>query len=288
MWRTPAGLLELRVRQEKVRGLLVKPSAGVLLAPGTEVLSGTFHEDSVAAEVRLGVVAPDCGAREGHAFSLLLLTRSGKLVGGVSSREPCAAEVRAAAFEYVGPTAAAARTMAGPPPPPGSYDPRGRPGGSDGPAAVLMRDAENYLHEGQFEAARRQFLEAVKKEPALGEAYNGVGVTHYARNEYAEAIEWYKRGLEAAPGFGDLYYNLACAYALLGRNEMALRYLRLAALRGYTEAEALDRDTDLSALRGTPGFAEIRALFPSGAPAKADAPRPMTGELGPAAAESAP
>jgi hypothetical protein len=51
---------------------------------------------------------------------------------------------------------------------------------------------------------------------------------------------------------------MACSYALKGKKPLALRYLRLAANKGYTEVEALDGDTDLESLREEPEFKEIR------------------------------
>ena len=50
------------------------------------------------------------------------------------------------------------------------------------------------------------------------------------------------------------YYNMACVYALLGRKELALRYLQIAAMNGYATAEGMDGDPDLEAVRGEPAY----------------------------------
>jgi tetratricopeptide (TPR) repeat protein len=116
------------------------------------------------------------------------------------------------------------------------------------------------LHEGNFEAARRRFLEAIDADAAVPEAYNGVGVTFRMRNDLPRALEWYKKALAVDPDFGDAYYNMACVYALEGRKDLALRYLQIAALNGYATAEGMDGDPDLEALRGEPGYrALVRA-----------------------------
>ena len=126
----------------------------------------------------------------------------------------------------------------------------------DGPDALLMRGLAE-LHDGRYESARKLFREAVRQRPDSAEAYNGVGVTFYARGDYDEALAWYKRALEADPRFGDAYYNMACLYAVQGHKPLALRYLRLAALNRYSDQAQLQGDPDLISLRGDPGLQEI-------------------------------
>lgn len=259
-WETPAGQLELRRKGERVLGRLVAPVAGGALGANTPVFEGTFFEDSLSGELRVGVVAPGCGAAADRAFVMLLLTRSGKLTGGASSKAACAGQVPSVTFtrSAAGPRSLAA--MAAPPLPDGTYDPRGiRVRELPKSVGTLMLEGEEALHAGRFEDARKLFEAALAKDDKVGEAYNGVGVTFYARNDFDAAIGWYKRGLEAAPGFRDLYYNLACAYSLVGKKAMALRYLRLAVTKGYVELEPLDKDPDLDPLRDDPDFQTIRA-----------------------------
>lgn len=269
LWDTPGGRIEIIRSAAAVKGTMLVPAEGAGVAVGDSVLEGTFFEDSFAGTIRLGVLAASCGASESAADALLLLTRSGKLVGGISSSDVCLGDLRSASFVRVAGSSPADRMqsrMVGPPQDDGVYDPRGhRRAALPGTSAALMQEAADLLGEGRFEKARAMFLDVLKKEPSLGEAYNGVGVTYYARNDLERAVEWYKRGLEASPGFGDLYYNLACAYSLLGRGNMALRYLRLAALKGYAEADMVDRDPDLDSLRGEADYAAIRGLFEGGA-----------------------
>ena len=110
------------------------------------------------------------------------------------------------------------------------------------------------MNEGNFEAARRRFLEAIDVDGAIPEAYNGVGVTYRMRNDLPRALEWYKKALGVDPDFGDAYYNMACVYALDGQKELALRYLQIAALNGYATAEGIDGDPDLESVREQPGY----------------------------------
>jgi Tfp pilus assembly protein PilF len=133
-------------------------------------------------------------------------------------------------------------------------------GGAREKAREILRDGAAWLDEGNFEAARRRFLEAIDVDRAVPEAYNGVGVTFRMRNDLPRALEWYKKALAVDPDFGDAYYNMACVYALEGQKELALRYLQIAALNGYASAEGIDSDPDLERVRGEPGYrALVRA-----------------------------
>ncbi len=139
------------------------------------------------------------------------------------------------------------------------YDPRdARQGGAPSASAdKLLAAGAALLQQGRFERARKRFQDALQKEPQRAEAYNGIGVTWYARGDLDEALAWYKRSLEADPRFGDAFYNMACVYALQKHTALAFRYLRMAALNHYSEREQMERDPDLAGLRGDPQWAEI-------------------------------
>ena len=127
-------------------------------------------------------------------------------------------------------------------------------------AREILRDGAAWLQEGNFEAARRRFLDAIEVDDGIPEAFNGVGVTYRMRNDLTRALEWYKRALTVDPDFGDAYYNMACVYAMEGRKDLALRYLQIAAMNGYATAEGIDGDPDLAPVREEPGYkALVRA-----------------------------
>jgi tetratricopeptide (TPR) repeat protein len=127
------------------------------------------------------------------------------------------------------------------------------------PVDTLLIRGRDLLATGEFEKARGVFLEALAKEPSRPEAYNGVGASFYGRLDLDEALAWYKRALETDPKFGDAYYNIACAYALLHRKPLAFRYLRLAALNRYFEGQKFQDDPDLESLLGEPEMKELIA-----------------------------
>ncbi len=260
LWDTPQGRVALARHGSRVTGVLVEPVAGSPLGRDQKVLEGTFYQDNLTARVRLGLVAKTCGKVDRSGFVVLLLTRSGKLTGSLASRERCAAGVDSVLFvrsKDQSRRGRQARAQASPEPPDEGLD-RGHP-----PRAAVSRllgQGLLLMQAGRYEEARKLFLEATRLSPHRGEAYNGVGATYAMREDYETAVRWYKTGLENAPGFSDLYFNLACAYAQMDQKEMAFRYLELAARKGYGQAKMLD-DSDLDPLRKDPRFEKIETLM---------------------------
>ncbi len=227
------------------RGTLVEPSAACPFRAGEEVLRATLLDDSLAGQVRLCLSGVSCP--EAEWASVVLLATKGKLSGAAHvAAKGCTAPLGkngGVAF------ARAAGAEAKKPVPPRRDE-----------ARDILRDGAAYLSEGNFEAARRKFQEAIEVDAGIPEAYNGVGVTYRMRNELGRALDWYKKALAVDPDFGDAYYNMACVYALRGQKELALRYLQIAALNGYATADGIDADPDLEPLRAEPAYrALVRA-----------------------------
>lgn len=257
-WEAPAGRLQLLTRGNQVSGRLVSVNAGTTVKAGKQILTGSIDEDSFTADVQVGVMAPGCGSSTAKAFVTLLITKSGKLTGGVSSRLKCARSVSSVTLLRAT-DGAAPRAEA---PVNADYDAQGkRKTAIVEDVRALLREGLEYMNEGRFEKGRELFQQALTKDATVGETYNGMGATYAARSEYATAVDWYKKGLEAAPGFGDLYYNLACAYAQQDKKSLALRYLKLAATKGYTDISVLDEDHELDPVRQEPEFVAIRKLM---------------------------
>ncbi|MEW5854460.1 MAG: tetratricopeptide repeat protein, partial [Myxococcota bacterium] len=162
---------------------------------------------------------------------------------------------------------------------------------SRGKAMSHAKEAASLIHKGKFEDARTPLMEALRQDPGYAEGYNMMGVTYYARDQYDDALGWYKKALTANPDFGDAYYNIACIYAVEGKKELALRYLRIAMLNGYAQADAVDKDPDLDKIRGEAEYAEIMKLArgeqeaqaqEAAQPAPTDAPPDAVTDAGPA------
>jgi hypothetical protein len=94
------------------------------------------------------------------------------------------------------------------------------------------------------EDARAVYAEAVK--------------THQA-GKPREAIALYERALAMGLNNPAARYNLACAQALTGDREGALKNLELVVARGWDDGDAIAADADLASLRGEARFAAVVA-----------------------------
>ncbi len=139
------------------------------------------------------------------------------------------------------------------------YDPRAAASVRE-KAMNVARDGESYLQEGRFEKARERFLAAVEIDPSYAEGYNGIGVTFALRRDWGESARWYQRSIGTNPDIGDAYFNLACAYSQMGKGDLAVRYLKIAVLNGYSEVAHLQEDGDLEPLRQRKDFKSVLRL----------------------------
>ncbi len=250
-YESPLGRVRVAGDGTTFRGVLVVASDICGFHDGEEVLRATLLDDSLAGRVRVCLAGKGCKAKEEWS-SAVLLASGDRLSGAVHvATKGCKAPLgKNGGVAFV-------RAEAPAPPPPARP---GRSAAARAKAREILRDGAAWLREGNFEPARRRFLEAIDVDAGIPEAYNGVGVTYRMRNDLARALEWYKKAVAVDPDFGDAYYNMACVYALEGQKEMALRYLQIAALNGYATAEGIDGDPDLESVRGEPGYrALVRA-----------------------------
>src|SRR5512138_980710 len=245
---SPLGRVRVEGDGATFRGVVVTPSRACAFRAGDEVLRATLLDDSLAGQVRVCLSGKACGARE--AWGTAVLLASGAALSGAVhvAAKGCRAPLGkkgGIAFRRVDPAAGAGPAAAA----------RGAPArASRAKAKRLMKDGASWLSEGNFEQARRRFLDAIDVDASIPEAYNGVGVTYRMRNELGRALDWYKKALALDPDFGDAYYNMACVYAVRGDRQLALRYLQIAALNGYATADGMDQDPDLAAVRDEPAY----------------------------------
>ena len=77
------------------------------------------------------------------------------------------------------------------------------------------------------------------------------------KGRYADGLQVDKRLVGLRPGDPLAHYNLACSYALLKRNELALKTLRRAIELGYRDFRYMREDRDLDAIRHDPRFRQL-------------------------------
>jgi len=105
----------------------------------------------------------------------------------------------------------------------------------------------------------REFLEVeISRHPDNVEALAELGQVYTNRGEWEAGLQVDLRLVELVPQSSTAYYNLACSYALLGRNQEAIDSLEQAVKLGYDDGDFMLQDEDLASLREEKRF---RALL---------------------------
>jgi putative intracellular protease/amidase len=117
-----------------------------------------------------------------------------------------------------------------------------------------------YEEEKSFDQAEKAYRALVAEDPADGASWYHLGAVLHASGRYEDSIEASRR----VAGFADLrasaLYNVACAYARLGRTDDAIGSLEQAVAAGYKAKWAMTRDADLASVRDD---ARFKSLFAS-------------------------
>lgn len=138
-------------------------------------------------------------------------------------------------------------------------------------AGMLWGLGQMRLGQQRWADAERLFSRAVAggMEHSMIFGQLGWAQLHLGRNE--DAVRSYERAFQLGipPGRatrGVAWYNLACAYARLGRSDQAFAALDSAVAQGMVERRLFDTDEDLAALRSDPRFARLLARLPAATP----------------------
>ncbi len=263
-WSWELGAISLKINGNKVEGTLLQDSHLCPFKKGVKVLQGTIEEDTLSGKMRVCLQKKCPGGSQWH-FILLILGKNGKkFKGAISSKCPLKLKrqksviltkqraqksgkktksLKANTLEMAVDLGKKGRTEPGKE----HYNPLNYKIKST-EQEILMQEAGNYLSEGYFERARKLFIKVIQINPARVEAYNGVGVTFYARKELKKAEKWYKKSLDIDPDFPDAYYNLACIYALMDKSGMAIQFLKISLLNGYIDVQNINQDPDLQSI----------------------------------------
>lgn len=95
------------------------------------------------------------------------------------------------------------------------------------------------------ERSRSNLSKKMRKE----NAYIKSGITKYKDFDLQDAIEDFNKGLEIEPNNVALHFNIACAYSLLEKKDLAFDHLSLAVVNGLKDVSKIDTHEDLAYLR---------------------------------------
>ncbi len=269
IWGYKLGEISLIEKDGHITGRLQKSTEICPFKKGQLVLEGDLFDDTVIGQILMPQSGTDCGGAV-KAHALLLIGEKGKLLSGSANAKDAKCplvgfsgdkgiifrKLKDVSAKELAKAQQNAPILPGPPAAPGTYDPRAAIK-SQSPIQKLLIEAKGKLDIGNFEEARRTFKKILKKDAKNATAQYGIGVTHYGRQEYSKAMQHYKKALELDPNLGIVYYNMACLYALEGKPQMALQYLKISVMNGFASHETMEKDPDLKSLRNLPTYQNI-------------------------------
>ena len=110
-------------------------------------------------------------------------------------------------------------------------------------------------HDPEFEIG---FFESVLRrspsDPAVVEILGGL---YTRQGRIADGLKMDRKLVKLQPANPTAYYNLACSLALSKRKSDALAQLKRAVQLGYDDADWMQQDPDLEALKNHPEFQEL-------------------------------
>ena len=83
------------------------------------------------------------------------------------------------------------------------------------------------------------------------------GNVHFKQKRYREALRWYEKAFQRGKAPEWIYWNAACASALIGERDPALNYLNQLIDHGFTDLELVKDSPHLESLHGTQGWKEL-------------------------------
>ena len=121
-------------------------------------------------------------------------------------------------------------------------------------AALLLAEALEKLDKGDVAGSRSLTERVLAIVPADPLARANLGRIYKTEGDHERAIAEHKLALASDAELPDLYYNIACYYALMKRPDDAFTWLALALDHGFARLEHLRGDADLESLRKDPRF----------------------------------
>ncbi|MHC4447710.1 MAG: TPR end-of-group domain-containing protein [Planctomycetota bacterium] len=139
------------------------------------------------------------------------------------------------------------------------HDPAGdtEPSGPLG-AAALVEKAQQHQQAGEWAEAAAAYGALIEHQPDNAGLWFALAYSLHMAGDYEKAIEAHRKSATFDQTRGISLYNLACAYALTGQPDEALKALKESREAGFDITSARS-DSDLGSLRDDPRFKELLA-----------------------------
>jgi tetratricopeptide (TPR) repeat protein len=140
---------------------------------------------------------------------------------------------------------------------------------------ALNNLAAVYHGQHEYKQAERTYKQALKYAPSSAITYCNLGTAYFAQEKYKPGMEAYHKALTLNPHIFDagqtqivqetstrrqlvaVNYYLAKTYAMEGKMDEALGYLRKALEAGFRDRKQLMKDKEFASLRATPEFHQL-------------------------------
>jgi|GEM_PF-2489423 tetratricopeptide (TPR) repeat protein len=111
---------------------------------------------------------------------------------------------------------------------------------------------------GRYSDAADAYMRAIRYNPASRKfLLTFIALCFHRMGLVENAIRTYQEALEYNPNAPEAHYGLACAYAIQGDKDEALRHLHRSAELHYLTRSMLETDPDLENLKDSPEFANL-------------------------------
>jgi TolB-like protein/tetratricopeptide (TPR) repeat protein len=128
---------------------------------------------------------------------------------------------------------------------------------------ILMGIYRSLNEEAKYIATMKSMVQKSERHlelnPDDARAYYMGGGGLLLLGEAEKGEEWFARAIAIEPGNVGTLYNIACAYAQVGKIEKSFDNLRNAIEHGFSHKEWVENDPDLAPLRSDPRFQELLA-----------------------------
>jgi tetratricopeptide (TPR) repeat protein len=115
----------------------------------------------------------------------------------------------------------------------------------------------NYIKDGNYDKAIKEFTVAIEKYPKYDIAYSDRAAAFIQQKKFNEAEADLKKALEINPNSLEAHYNLAALYSIQNKLDSSLQALERALELGLKDAGSLRDDTDLNNVRKRPEFRKL-------------------------------
>jgi len=117
---------------------------------------------------------------------------------------------------------------------------------------VIERRRDEQMRKYESEDVRRGFQTPSVK--LRGNPFKSSGLAKYKDFDLEAAIEDFKKGLEVEPNDIALHFNLACAYSLTEKKDLAFDHLARSVSLGFNDFERIQTHDDLAFIRIQPEY----------------------------------